>query len=64
MGLSLVLGYKSYTTFLCSKPLAIKHETFRVSKLQTLPPDSACLVHGLRIVDSLRTIFLLIIQPS
>ena len=57
MELSLVLGCKSYTTFLCPKPPAIKQVTLRVGKLQALPPDSACLVRGLRMFDGLHTIF-------
>ena len=57
MGLSLVLGCKSYTTFLCLQPPAIKQETLRVGKLPTVPPDSACLVRWLRMFDGLRTIF-------
>jgi len=57
MGLSLVLGCKSYTTFLCSKPSAIKQGTLRVGKLQALPPDGAYLVRRLRMFYGLHTIF-------
>lgn len=57
MGLSLVLGCKSSTTFLCSKPSAIKQGALRVGKLQALPPDSDCLVRRPRMFDGLRTIF-------
>lgn len=52
MGLSLVLGCKSYTTFLYPNPPAIKQATLRVGKLQALPPDSACLVRRLRMLTA------------
>jgi len=57
MGLSLVLGCKSYTTFLCPKPLAIKQGKLRAGKLQALPPDNACLVRRLGMFVGLHAIF-------